>query len=164
MRTVMKRRNQQPIPMDRMISASDTNEYVNVLSHGLGVLGAVVATAVLVTLAAQAGKWVHVVGFAVYGTTLVMSLLASALLHGFLLVGRYHRILGILDHCAIYLLIAGTYTPFCLTLLRGVTGWRLLAVVWSLAVVWIVLKAVWFTRMSSTVSNLRAGLRRSRPR
>jgi hemolysin III len=124
------------------------------VSHGLGVLSAIIATTVLVTLAAQAGTWAHVVGFAVYGTTLFLSLLASALLHGFLFVGRYQRVLGMLDHCAIYLLIAGTYTPFCLTLLRGATGWWLLAVVWSLAVVWIVLKVRLFTRMSTTVSNL----------
>jgi hypothetical protein len=86
-------RNQPKMAMDRMISTSDTNEIFNVVSHGLGALSAIVATMVLVTLAAQAGTWAHVVGFAVYGTTLFLSLLASALLHGFLFVGRYQRVL-----------------------------------------------------------------------
>ncbi|HEY0605628.1 MAG TPA: hemolysin III family protein [Herpetosiphonaceae bacterium] len=145
---------QHKVPMDRMISAPDSNEYVNALSHLLGAILSVSATAILVTLAARDGKWAHLVGFAVYGTTLLLSFLASCILHFFLLFGRYKRVLGILDHCAIYLLIAGTYTPFCLTLFGGAIGWLLFGVVWSLAVFWIVVKAVFFVRMSSLVSNL----------
>jgi hemolysin III len=140
--------------MDRMISAPDSNEYVNALSHLLGAILSVSATIVLITLAAQEQKWAHLVGFAVYCTTLLLSFLASCILHFFLLFGRYKRVLGILDHCAIYLLIAGTYTPFCLTLFAGGTGWLLFGIVWSLAVFWIVLKAVFFARMSSWLSNL----------
>ncbi len=86
--------------------------------------------------------------------TLLLSFLASTILHFFLLFGRYLRVLGILDHCAIYLLIAGTYTPFCLTLFAGPLGWFLFGLVWSLAAFWIVLKAVFFTRMPTLVSNL----------
>lgn len=145
---------QHKVPMDRMISAPNSNEYVNALSHLLGAILSVSATAILVTLAARDGKWAHLVGFAVYGTTLLLSFLASCILHFFLLFGRYKRVLGILDHCAIYLLIAGTYTPFCLTLFGGAIGWLLFGVVWSLAVFWIVVKAVFFVRMSSLVSNL----------
>lgn len=145
---------QQRAAMDRMISAPDSNEYVNALSHLLGAILSVSATAVLVTLAAQAGKWAHLVGFAVYGTTLFLSFLASCILHFFLLFGRYKRVLGILDHCAIYLLIAGTYTPFCLTLFDGAVGWLLFGIVWSLAVFWIVVKAIFFVQMSSLLSNL----------
>lgn len=141
-------------PMDRMISAPDSNEYVNALSHLVGAILAVSALAVLVTLAAFAGKWALLVGFAIYGTTLFLSFLASCILHFFLLFGRYRRVLGILDHCAIYLLIAGTYTPFCLALFRGAVGWLLFGIVWSLAAFWIVLKAVFFARMSSAISNL----------
>lgn len=140
--------------MDRMISAPDSNEYVNALTHLLGAILSVSATAVLVTLAARDQKWAHLVGFAVYGTTLLLSFLASCMLHFFLLFGRYKRVLGILDHCAIYLLIAGTYTPFCLILFGGATGWLLFGIIWSLAVFWIVLKAVFFVRMSSFISNL----------
>jgi hemolysin III len=141
-------------PMDRMISAPDSNEYVNALSHLVGAILSVSALAVLVTLAALAHKWALLVGFAIYGTTLFLSFLASSILHFFLLFGRYRRVFGILDHSAIYLLIAGTYTPFCLGLFAGPLGWLLFGVVWSLAVFWIVLKAVFFTRMSSALSNL----------
>jgi hemolysin III len=140
--------------MDPMISSPDSNEYYNALSHLLGAILSVSAIAILVTLAAQAGKWLHLIGFAIYGTTLLLSFLASTILHFFLLSGRYLRVLGILDHCAIYLLIAGTYTPFCLTLLAGPLGWFLFGLVWSLAIFWIVLKAVFFTHMPTLVSNL----------
>lgn len=137
-----------------MISSPDSNEYVNALSHLLGAVLSISAIAVLITLAAMEEKWLHLIGFAVYGTTLFLSFLASTLLHFFLLFGRYRRVLGILDHCAIYLLIAGTYTPFCLTLFAGPAGWTLFGVIWSLAAFWIVLKAVFFVRMPSLVSNI----------
>ena len=140
--------------MDPMISSPDTNEYVNALTHLVGAILSLSAVAVLVTLAAIAGKWLHLIGFAVYGTTLFLSFLASTMLHFFLLFGRYKRVFGILDHCAIYLLIAGTYTPFCLTLFAGATGWVLFGVIWSLAIFWIVLKSVFFVRMPTMLSNL----------
>ena len=140
--------------MDPMISSPDTNEYVNALTHLIGAILSLSAIAVLVTLAAIDGKWLHLIGFAVYGTTLFLSFLASTILHFFLLFGRYKRVFGILDHCAIYLLIAGTYTPFCLTLFAGATGWVLFGVIWSLAIFWIVLKSVFFVRMPSILSNL----------
>jgi hemolysin III len=140
--------------MDPMISSHDSNEYVNALSHLLGAILSVSVIVVLVTLAALEQKWLHLIGFAVYGTTLFLSFLASCILHFFLLFGRYRRVLGILDHCAIYLLIAGTYTPFCLTLFAGPTGWALFGVIWSLAVFWIVLKSIFFARMPSLLSNI----------
>ena len=139
--------------MDPMISSPDTNEYVNALTHLVGAILSLSALAVLVTLAAMAGKWLHLIGFAVYGTTLFLSFLASTMLHFFLLFGRYKRVFGILDHCAIYLLIAGTYTPFCLTLFAGATGWVLFGVIWSLAIFWIVLKSIFFARMPTMLSN-----------
>jgi hemolysin III len=75
-------------------------------------------------------------------------------LHFFLLFRKYLRILGVLDHNAIYLLIAGTYTPFCLTIFNGATGWILFGIVWSLAIFFITLKSIFFTRLSVTVSNI----------
>lgn len=140
--------------MDPMISSLDSNEYVNALSHLLGAILSLSVIAVLVTLAALDQKWMHLIGFAIYGTTLFLSFLASCILHFFLLVGRYHRAFGILDHCAIYLLIAGTYTPFCLTLFRDATGWVLFGVIWSLAIFWIVVKSVFFVQMPVLVSNV----------
>ena len=119
--------------LDPLISAPDSNEYFNSISHLVGAILSISALAVLVTLAAVAGKPAHVVGFTIYGVSLFLSFLFSCLLHFFLLFGKYLRVFGILDHNAIYILIAGTYTPFCLTIFSGATGWVLFGVEHALA-------------------------------
>ena len=111
--------NLQKPALDPHISSPDSNEYFNSISHLIGAILSISALAVLVTLAAIDHKPAHVIGFAIYGTSLFLSLLFSCLLHFFLLFGKYLRVFGILDHNAIYLLIAGTYTPFCLTIFSG---------------------------------------------
>jgi hemolysin III len=140
--------------LDPMISSADSNEYFNSISHLIGAILSISALAVLVTLAALAGKPVQVVGFAIYGTSLFLSLLFSCLLHFFLLFNRYLRVFGVLDHNAIYLLIAGTYTPFCLTIFSGATGWVLFGIVWSLAIFFITLKSIFFTKITVLMSNI----------
>ena len=112
---------QKPL-LDPLISAPDSNEYFNSISHLIGAILSISALTVLVSLAAIADKPIHVVGFAIYGVSLFLSFLFSCLLHFFLLFGKYLRIFGILDHNAIYILIAGTYTPFCLTIFSGATA------------------------------------------
>lgn len=144
--------NQKP-PLDPLISAPDSNEYFNAISHLIGAILSISVLAVLVTLAAIAGKPAHVVGFAIYGVSLFLSFLFSCLLHFFLLFNKYLRVFGVLDHNAIYLLIAGTYTPFCLTIFSGATGWVLFGVIWSLAVFFITLKSIFFTKIPLWMSN-----------
>jgi hemolysin III len=144
----------QKPPVDPLISAHDSNEYFNAISHLIGAILAISALAVLVTLAAMAHKPAHVIGFAIYGSSLFLSFLFSCLLHFFLLFGKYLRVFGILDHNAIYILIAGTYTPFCLTIFNGGTGWILFGVIWSLAILFITLKSIFFTRIPVLVSNI----------
>jgi len=144
--------NQKP-PLDPLISAPDSNEYFNAISHLIGAILSISALAVLVSLAAIAGKPAHVVGFSIYGLSLFLSFLFSALLHFFLLFNKYLRVFGILDHNAIYILIAGTYTPFCLTIFSGATGWLLFGVIWSLAVLFITLKSIFFTKIPVWMSN-----------
>lgn len=144
----------QKPPLDPLISAPDSNEYFNSISHLIGAILSISGLAVLVTLAAVAGKPTHVVGFAIYGISLFLSLLFSCLLHFFLLFNKYLRVFGILDHNAIYILIAGTYTPFCLTILSGPTGWVLFGIIWSLAVFFITLKSIFFTKISALMSNI----------
>jgi len=144
---------QKPV-LDPHISSSDSNEYFNSISHLIGAILSISALAVLVTLAAIDGKPAHVIGFAIYGTSLFLSLLFSCLLHFFLLFGKYLRVFGVLDHSAIYLLIAGTYTPFCLIIFNGATGWVLFGVIWSLAVFFITLKSIFFGRISVLMSNI----------
>ncbi len=146
--------NQQKPSLDPHISSPDSNEYFNAISHLIGTILSVSALVVLVTLAAISHKPAHVIGFTIYGTSLFLSLLFSCLLHFFLLFGKYLRVFGILDHNAIYLLIAGTYTPFCLTIFGGATGWALFGVIWSLAVFFITLKSIFFARISVLMSNI----------
>lgn len=106
-------------------------EKFNAWTHLVGAILAVAGTAVLVLLAAQSGDAWKMVSISIYGATLVLLYSFSALYHSFR--GRAKDILRKLDHQSIYLLIAGSYTPFCLVTLRGPWGWSLLAVVWGLA-------------------------------
>jgi len=131
-----------------------TTTKIIAISHLIGAILSVSALAVLVTLAAMDHKPALVIGFAIYGTSLFLSFLFSCLLHFFLLFGKYLRVFGILDHSAIYILIAGTYTPFCLTIFSGATGWVLFGVIWSLAVFFITLKSIFFTKISVWLSNI----------
>lgn len=146
--------NLQNPSLDPLISSSDSNEYFNSISHLIGAILSISALAVLVTLAAINHKPVQVISFAIYGTSLFLSFLFSSLLHFFLLFKKYLRVFGVLDHNAIYLLIAGTYTPFCLIVLNGATGWVLFGIIWSLAVLFITLKSIFFTKISVLMSNI----------
>ena len=116
-------------------------EIANGVSHGLGLLAALAAFPVLVMAAHQRGDVTGIVGAGVFATTMVLLYLTSTLFHA-LPECRAKRVFQILDHSAIYLLIAGTYTPFTLGVLRGAVGWTLFGLVWSLAVAGTVLKAL----------------------
>jgi hemolysin III len=114
-------------------------EVANSVTHGLGLLASIIGGVVLVYLVAERGEAWHVVSAAVYGATLVSLYAASTLYHA--LKGTKARdVLRLLDHCAIYLLIAGTYTPITLVSLRGGWGWALFGTVWALAVAGIFFK------------------------
>lgn len=107
-------------------------ERFNALSHLIAAVLALLGAAVLVVLAALRGDMWKVASFAIYGATLVLAYSVSTLYHS--LRGRAKRIFRKLDHQAVYLLIAGSYTPFCLVTLRGPWGWSLFGIVWALAV------------------------------
>lgn len=107
-------------------------EKFNALTHIVGALLALAGTVVLIVLAAPGGDPWKLVSVSIYGVTLVLLYSFSALYHS--LRGRAKDALRELDHHSIYLLIAGSYTPFCLVTLRGPWGWSLLGIVWGLAV------------------------------
>jgi hemolysin III len=107
-------------------------ERFNSLTHLVGAVLALAGAVVLVVLAAREGDPWKVVGVSIYGLTLVLLYGFSGLYHS--LRGRARSVLRVLDHQGIYLLIAGSYTPFCLISLRGPWGWALLGTVWGLAV------------------------------
>jgi hemolysin III len=108
-------------------------EPVSGLTHLVFAVVAVIGATVLITLAAVYRKWWHLGAFIVYGLSLVLLYLASSLYHLLPVSDRARRVLRQLDHVAIFLLIAGTYTPLCLVPLRGPWGWSLFAAVWTLA-------------------------------
>jgi len=115
-------------------------EIANAVSHGFGLLLALIAAPVLVVAAVQRGA-VGTAGASIFAATVVLAYLASTLYHA-LPRNRAKRVFRTLDHGAIFLLIAGTYTPFMLGPLRGIWGWSLLGLVWLLAVAGMVFKAV----------------------
>jgi hemolysin III len=122
-------------------------EIANSISHGLGLILAIVALPTLVLSAMRAGNVRFVVGVSVFGATMVLLYLASTLYHS-LTHEAAKRLCRLFDHTAIFLLIAGTYTPFALGVMRGPWGWSLLAIVWTLAIVGITLKIIERTRHS----------------
>ncbi len=120
-------------------SYSPREEVLNALTHGIGALAAVAGTAVLVVRAAFTSQAAAIVAVAVYGATMVLLYTASTVYHA-APPGRAKARLKIFDHVSIYLLIAGTYTPFTLGPLRGGWGWSLFGVIWGCALIGIVLK------------------------
>ena len=140
--------------MDRL----KRHELANSVTHGAGLALSVAGCAVIVTLAALRGNAWHIVACSVYGATLVCLYAASTVYHS-VSSRRVKRVMRILDHSAIYLLIAGTYTPFTLVSMRGGWGWTLFGLVWGLAIAGIVFK-VWFVEhfpIASTIVYLAMG-------
>jgi hemolysin III len=115
-------------------------ERFNSISHLIGVALALAGSAVLVTFAAMDGDTRKILSYGAYGLTLFLLYLFSTLYHS--IAGPAKRVFQVLDHQAIYLLIAGTYTPFTLVALKGALGWWMFGAIWGLAVVGIVLDAL----------------------
>ncbi|NTU79037.1 MAG: hemolysin III family protein [Chloroflexales bacterium] len=126
---------------------SPREELANTLTHGVGAVLSFAAGVVLIILAALTGDPWRLVGASVFSLSLVLLYTASTVYHG-VPGGPAKFRLEILDHCAIFVLIAGTYTPFTLVSLRGPWGWGLFAVVWGLAAAGVVLKLIFATRFS----------------
>jgi hemolysin III len=130
----------------------------NAVTHGAGFGLSVACLVLLVVFASlRKGAW-EVVSCSVYGATLVILYLASTLYHS-IHFPRVRHVLNIIDHAAIYLLIAGTYTPYLLVPLRGGLGWSLFGVIWGLAVLGIVFQALFISRFKilSTLTYLAMG-------
>lgn len=119
-------------------------EPFNALSHMAGAVASVAGLTVLVVFAAIRTDVWHVVSFAVFGATLVLMYTSSSLYHALRLSDKGIAVMRKIDHITIFMLIAGTYTPFCLVPLRGPWGWSLLVISWSIALAGIVLKLFCF--------------------
>ncbi len=130
---------------------SQGEEIANSVSHGVGFVAALASAPVLITTTAKTGTSLNVVGASVFAVTMVLLYCASTLYH----VASREKVKALLrkvDHGAIFLLIAGTYTPFTLGPLSGPVGWTLFAVIWSLALIGVTLKA--FDRIEHPVASL----------
>ena len=121
-------------------------EIANSVTHGIGALLSVLATAILLHEAAVSGTTLHVISFSIYGASLFLLHLSSTLYHA-LRPPEAKKVFWIFDHCSIYLLIAGTYTPFLLLSLWGKWGLTLMIAIWSLAILGIVYKSLFIGRM-----------------
>ena len=108
-------------------------EIANSITHGIGAALSIAALVILAVLASKRGDAWQIVSFSIYGATLILLYLSSTLYHGFV-DSKIKNIFRILDHSAIYLLIAGTYTPVTLTLMRSAWGWTLFGLAWAMAI------------------------------
>lgn len=124
-------------------------EILNAITHGVGVLLSIAALVLLIVRAVMYApdeyKAQCIIGFTIFGASLIILYLFSTLYHALPLGTK--KLFGIFDHCSIYILIAGTYTAYCLTALRGAVGWLIFGIIWGLAVVGIVLYAVFGSRV-----------------
>lgn len=118
---------------------SRAEELASSIIHGIGIVYSIAGLAVLTAFATALGNAWHVVSTSIYGATQILLYTASTLYHS-ISIERAKRVLRALDHSAIFLLIAGTYTPFTLVNLRGPWGWTLFGVVWALAIMGIALQ------------------------
>ena len=132
-------------------------EIANSLTHGLGVVLTLVVGPILVVMAVRSGDPWRVVSAVVYATTLLLLFTSSMLYHG-LPSPAAKRIFQRIDHAAIYLLIAGTYTPFTLITLRGPWGWTLFGIIWGLAIAGVALKGTFGARLPALSTAVYLGM------
>jgi hemolysin III len=128
-------------PAGLMRDQSQGEELVNSLSHGVGLIGAITGAPFLIIHATQYGDSKFIVGACIFSLTTILLYLASTLYH-IIPIGKIKRIFNVIDHSVIFLLIAGTYTPFTLGVLNGAWGWTLFGIVWGLAIIGVTLKVL----------------------
>ena len=126
----------------QLMEYSVTEELVHAITHGIGVILSIVGLSWMLYVSINIADPWRIVSSSIYGATLITLFLASTLYHS-MYASRHREIFKILDHCAIYLLIAGTYTPFLLVAMRSSTGWWIFGTIWALATAGIV-KKLWF--------------------
>jgi len=133
--------------MDSVLTRPTIGEEIaNSVTHGVAAALSIAALVILVVFAALRGNAWHVVSCTVFGISLILLYLASTLYHA-LPRGKAKQVFRILDHASIYLLIAGTYTPFTLVTLRGAWGWSIFGVVWALAAAGVVFQSLFIGRL-----------------
>jgi hemolysin III len=137
------------------VAGGAMEEILNSISHAVGAGMAIAGLVMLILLTyyrPNADPWKYV-AFSIYGVSQIILYLSSAVLHGFAPYPRIRAFLARIDHSAIYLLIAGTYTPLALVILRGPQGWTIFAIVWALAIFGMVMK-LWILKKPTIVMDM----------
>lgn len=132
-------------------------EIFNSITHGVGTLLSVAALVTLIVIAVMKGSAWHIVSFSIFGSTLVLLYLSSTLYHSFT-SEKLKNLFARFDHAAIFLLIAGTYTPFLLTSLRSTLGWVLFGIIWGLALTGVVIRSIYLTKFKKLMVALYLGM------
>mgnify|MGYP000310981144 FL=1 len=127
-------------------------EKINVLTHALGLFLSIIALVLLIVKASLSGTVWHIISFSIYGTSLIILYAASTFFHNSKSLNIRKR-LNIFDHASIYILIAGTYTPFTLVILNGPIGWVLFGITWGIALTGVILK-LFYTGKYDKVSTI----------
>lgn len=122
-------------------------EIGNAISHGIGVGLSIAGLIFLIIRAVHTGSPMRIVTFTIYGSALILFYLASTLFHA-LIFTRARHVFRVFDHVMIYVLIAATYTPYCLVSIKGWLGWTLFGVIWAMAVLGIIYKSIWLNHKS----------------
>jgi len=148
MKNLEKERNVFKTKTHSLKSQTIGEEIANSITHGIGAGLSIAALVILTVLASRRGDAWRIVSFSIYGATLVLLYLSSTLYHIFLSL-KIKNIFRILDHSAIYLLIAGTYTPVTLTLMRGAWGWTLFGLAWAMAIGGIIVTALLLDKLKA---------------
>ncbi|MBO0469205.1 hemolysin III family protein [Enterococcus sp. DIV0242_7C1] len=128
------------------------NEVLNAVTHGIGAGLSIAGLVILLVKGARLGSAVHVVSYAIYGSTLILLFLSSTLFHS-LIFTRAKKVFQVFDHSSIFLLIAGSYTPFCLLSVKGWLGWLLFVLIWLMAISGVVYKSLTLHKQE-TVKNI----------
>lgn len=129
-----------------------TNEILNTLTHGIGVILSIVGLTAMLSKAELLGSHRYMLAYGIFGATLITLFLSSTLYHS-LVFTKAKRFFQIVDHNAIFLLIAGSYTPYCLLSLKGLGGWILYGIIWILALLGIVYKSMVMSKIGEIPKN-----------
>ena len=117
-------------------------EITNSITHGLGVLFGVTILVLTIIMAAHNHNAVGVVAASIYGVSMIVMFLMSCLYHAMSPRIGAKKVFRVIDHCDIYLFIAGSYTPFCISLIGGATGWTLFGIIWGCAILGVLLNSI----------------------
>ncbi len=137
---------------------SKTEEKLNIITHGLGAILSVIALVLLIFRAINNGTALHIISFIIFGLSLILLYTASTLYH-YVQKPELRKKLNVLDHASIYVLIAGTYTPVVLIMLKGWIGWTIFGVTWGIALIGVILKLFYTGRFDklSTIAYVAMG-------